>query len=74
MRWRPGLLIIRLYYREGPGYIPQMSNFSQRSLSNGTTEEEWGIFGEPCEMKKTRPEALFTPSYDASGRLLGKAS
>jgi hypothetical protein len=21
-----------------------------------------GIFGEPCDMKKTRPEALFTPS------------
>jgi hypothetical protein len=50
-----------------------MSNFSQRSISNGTTEEEWGIFGEPCEMKKTRPEALFTPSY-ASGRLLGQAA
>jgi hypothetical protein len=25
------------------------------------------------DMKKTRPEALFTPSY-ASGRLLGQAS
>jgi hypothetical protein len=31
------------------------------------------IVGQPRDMKKTRPEALFTPSY-ASGRLLGQAS
>jgi hypothetical protein len=73
VRWRPGLPIFRLYYRGESGYIAQMSNFAQRSLSHATSEGEWGIVGVPCDMKKTRPEALFTPSY-ASGRLLGQAS
>jgi len=70
----PRLLpIIRLYYRGEPGYIAQMSDFPQRSLGHATSEREWWIVGEPRDMKKTRPEALFTPSY-ASGRLLGQAS
>jgi hypothetical protein len=50
-----------------------MSHFSQRGLCQDKSEREWGIVGKPCDMKKTRPEALFTPS-DASGRLLGDAS
>ena len=53
--------------------MPQISYFSRRSLCHDTSEGEWGIVGVPCDMKKTRPEALFTPSY-ASGRLHGQAS
>jgi hypothetical protein len=39
-----------------------MSYFSQRGLYQDMSEGEWGIVGEACEMRKTRPEALFTPS------------
>src|SRR5215208_5227103 len=73
VRWRPGLTDNQIVLPRRTGYIAQMSDFSQRSLCHDTSEEEWGIVGEPRDMKKTRPEALFTPSY-ASGRLHGQAS
>jgi hypothetical protein len=56
-----------------PRRTRQMSHFSQRGLCQDKSEGEWGIVGKPCDMKKTRPEALLPPS-DASGRLLGDAS
>jgi hypothetical protein len=56
-----------------PRRTREMSYFSQRGLCHDMSEGEWGIVGKPRDMKKTRPEALFTP-FDASGRLHGQAS
>jgi hypothetical protein len=42
----PRLLpIFRLYYRGGPGYLPQMRYFSQRGLCHDKGEGECRIFG-----------------------------
>ena len=52
--------------------MPHISYFS-KGLMPCRSEGDWVIVGKPRDMKKTRPEALFTPSY-ASGRVLGQAS
>jgi hypothetical protein len=41
--------------------MPHISYF-QRGLCHDRSEGKWVIGGKVCDMKKNRPEALFTPS------------
>src|SRR5215211_2714267 len=73
VRWRPDLTDNQIVLPRTTRVHSANESFSQRSLCHDTSEGKWGLVGEPRDMKKTRPEALFTLSY-ASGRLLGQAS